>query len=70
MSSLNNKNNKLCPFVKNPYTYCYCFNMTSKDINSAIHYCGNNFERCEIYKNNFSNQNGSHLKKENSTTNF
>ena len=45
-------NNKACPFVKNPFPACYCFNMTSKTIDTAIIYCGSRFKECEIYKNN------------------
>jgi hypothetical protein len=52
-------NNNICPFVKNPFSECYCFNMTSKNIDTAINYCGNKFSKCEIYKNN------SYLKKNN-----
>jgi hypothetical protein len=42
-----------CPFVKNPFPDCYCFNMTSRNIDTAIVYCGNKFKECAIYKNNF-----------------
>lgn len=42
----------LCPFVKNPFPECYCFDMTSKNIDIAINYCGNNFQECRIYKKN------------------
>lgn len=48
-------NNKICPFVKNPFSDCYCFNLNSRNINPAIHYCSNNFEKCEIYQENLSN---------------
>ena len=47
-------NNKICPFVKNPFSDCYCFNLNSRNINPAIHYCSNNFEKCEIYQDNLS----------------
>ncbi len=40
----------ICPFVKKPFNDCYCFNLTSKNINSAIQYCSNNFEECDIYR--------------------
>ena len=43
-------NNRLCPFVKEPLTDCYCFNLTSRDINSAIQYCSSDFRACDIYK--------------------
>ncbi|MBW2011386.1 MAG: hypothetical protein JRI32_07030 [Deltaproteobacteria bacterium] len=44
------KSNHMCPFVKNPYEDCYCYNMnTQEKIKGAIYYCGENFEECEIY---------------------
>jgi hypothetical protein len=46
--------NRVCPFVKKPFNACYCFNLTSSNINPAINYCGNNFEACDIYINNYS----------------
>jgi hypothetical protein len=42
-----------CPFVRSPFPDCYCFNMTSKNIDSAIIYCGNKYKECRIYHNNF-----------------
>ena len=53
--------NKLCPLVKNPLSDCYCFDLTSKNINPAIHYCGENYTACRIFKNEIAN--GSHYKK-------
>jgi hypothetical protein len=44
---------RICPFVEKPFAYCYCFNLTSRDIDPAIYYCSKNFEVCEIYKKNF-----------------
>jgi len=49
----NKENNSPCPFVKNPFPDCYCFDMTSKTIDPAIAYCGDKFNECQIYKNNF-----------------
>jgi hypothetical protein len=43
-------NNKLCPYVKNPFSACYCFNLNSRNINPAIHYCSDNYKSCEIFK--------------------
>lgn len=43
-------NNHKCPLVRNPLVECYCFNLTSKTINSAIEYCGYNYQKCEIFK--------------------
>jgi len=48
------KRNGICQFVQNPFPDCYCFNLTSQHIKSAIHYCGNHFTACEIYKKNVS----------------
>jgi hypothetical protein len=42
--------NKLCPFVKNPLHDCYCFDLNSRNINPAIHYCSNYYESCDIFK--------------------
>lgn len=39
-----------CPFVSNPFKECFIANINSQSINEAIHYCGNNFEECEIYR--------------------
>lgn len=43
----------LCPFLGNPFDDCYCVRMNSQYIKSAVYYCGNNFEICEIYKNGY-----------------
>ncbi len=48
-----NIKNRICPFVEKPFEYCYCFNLTSRDIDPAIYYCSKNFEVCEIYKKHF-----------------
>lgn len=45
-----NIKNKLCPLVKNPLNECYCFDLNSKNINSAIRYCSEYYESCEIFK--------------------
>ena len=41
---------KLCPFVKKPLHDCYCFDLNSRNINPAIHYCSNYYESCDIFK--------------------
>ncbi len=42
---------KFCPFVEDPYEDCYCFNiMNSQEVRRVVHYCGKDFEDCEIYK--------------------
>lgn len=40
----------VCPYVKNPFRECYCFDLSSKTIDSAITYCGNNFRSCGFFK--------------------
>jgi len=40
----------ICPFVRKPFSSCHCFNMTSRNIDSAIHYCVNHFNACEIFR--------------------
>jgi len=42
--------NKMCPYVNNPSNDCYCLKEGSQDINNAVKYCSNNFERCSIYR--------------------
>lgn len=44
--------NPICPHVQDPFEDCYCFNLTSRYVKSAIHYCGNHFTSCDIYKRN------------------
>jgi len=45
---------EICPFVQDPVDTCYCYNLTSRHVNSAIHYCGNHYIDCEIYKKRIS----------------
>jgi len=40
----------MCPYVSNPTSDCYCMKEGSQDINNAVKYCSDNFERCSIYK--------------------
>lgn len=40
----------VCPFVRNPFRECYCFDLSSRTINAAITYCGNNFRNCIFFK--------------------
>jgi len=46
--------NEICPYVQSPFDDCYCYNLTSRYIKSAIYYCGSHFRTCEIYKRNTS----------------
>jgi len=40
----------ICPYVKKPFSSCHCFDMTSRNIDSAIHYCVNHFRECDIFR--------------------
>jgi hypothetical protein len=40
-----------CPFVDQPFDYCYCSSMNSSDTKNVILYCGGIFEECKFYKN-------------------
>ncbi|RJQ54042.1 MAG: hypothetical protein C4526_05460 [Nitrospiraceae bacterium] len=44
--------NEICPFVQEPFNDCYCYNLTSRYISSAIYYCANHYTMCEVYKSN------------------
>ncbi len=46
-------NNNFCPYVNNPFSNCYCFNLNSRNISAAIRYCGRAYETCEIYIKEF-----------------
>jgi len=39
-----------CPYVGNPLEECYVAGMNSQNIEQAIHYCGANYEECDIYQ--------------------
>lgn len=41
---------KMCPYVSNPMSDCYCMKEGSQNINNAVKYCSNNFEKCSIFK--------------------
>ena len=45
-----NASKDICPFVRKPLSNCHCFDMTSRNIDSAIHYCVNHFNTCDIFK--------------------
>ena len=42
---------KNCPYVNDPFDYCYCSSTNSFNTKNAILFCGGNFEGCAIYKN-------------------
>lgn len=39
-----------CPFIYEPHEDCYCADMNSQNIEKALHFCGENFTVCGIYK--------------------
>lgn len=41
---------RLCPFVENPFSDCYCKDMNSLKITRASFYCLGNYTMCEYYK--------------------
>ena len=43
------KDRKLCPNIEAPFDNCFCNEMSSQDVEKAIHYCANNYDSCEIY---------------------
>lgn len=49
-------NRLLCPFIRKPFENCYCVSTSSLFTEATIHYCGGNFEKCEIYERNMTAQ--------------
>lgn len=49
-----------CPFVDDPHRDCYCVNMNSLKIGYAVHYCGDNFTGCKIYRRILNDESNSH----------
>ena len=39
-----------CPLLNNPLEECYVADLHSQNIEKAMYYCWENYERCEIYK--------------------
>jgi hypothetical protein len=44
----------ICPFIRSPFASCYCASTSSLYTEATIHYCGGNFQECEIYGKNVS----------------
>jgi hypothetical protein len=42
----------LCPFIRKPFDACYCTSTSSLHTEAIVHYCGGNFQQCDIYKQN------------------
>jgi len=45
-----------CPYVSNPFDYCYCSSMNSSDTKNLILYCGGIYEDCKFYKHAVKNK--------------
>lgn len=41
---------RLCPLVKRPRKECFCCNINSNNVESAILFCMGDFSQCEIYR--------------------
>lgn len=39
-----------CPFINTLSPGCYCTEMKSTRVEEAIYYCGENYQKCRIYK--------------------
>ncbi len=39
-----------CPLVREPLAECYCANLHSGTTEAAIHFCGEYFEECPVYR--------------------
>jgi len=50
VSTIQSSFKRNCPFVDEPFEYCYCASTNSINVKHVIRYCGGNFEECEIYK--------------------
>jgi hypothetical protein len=43
------ENLNICPFVNHPFNGCYCVDMNSGNVISALELCNNNFTNCKYY---------------------
>jgi len=46
---MNRQDKKICPFLGDPSDECHVADLHSQNIEKAMYFCWNNFERCEIY---------------------
>jgi hypothetical protein len=44
---------RLCPFVKKPMKECFCYHLTSRNIEAAVHICGERYTDCAIFRKHF-----------------
>lgn len=50
MSLIKTPPGRLCPLVKRPQKDCYCSNITSSNVESAILFCMGDYAECGIYQ--------------------
>ncbi|MBI3583684.1 MAG: hypothetical protein HY096_07020 [Nitrospinae bacterium] len=43
-------NGRMCPFIKDPDSDCYCTKLDSRYTEAMILFCSGAYERCSIYK--------------------
>ena len=55
VSSVQNSQSHMCPFVSKPFENCYCTSTSSMVVESTINFCGGNYKQCEIYGKNKGN---------------
>jgi len=41
---------RMCPYLDDPDSDCYCMNLNSQTVESVIHYCGGMFKECEFFR--------------------
>ena len=44
--------NGACPFVDGPLDECYCTDSSSRNVEKIVFFCGHNYEKCGIYREN------------------
>lgn len=49
---LNSHKRKLCPYISNPFSDCYCVNITSDKIPNAVMLCGGSYAICKVFLRN------------------
>jgi hypothetical protein len=43
-------NSRLCPFIKDPESDCYCTKLDSRYTEAMILFCSGAYEKCSIFK--------------------
>ncbi len=50
-----------CPFVKKPFDDCFCANLTSKTVESALYFCNKHYKKCEFFAKNAHKEHGENV---------